>query len=280
MTTVHFINVGHGNMTLILTASRHQILYDCNLTSENEGEVLGYLSRAMAGARYINTFVNSHRDADHMRGVKTIHQHFPILSVLDSGVVGTSPDCDEYRDYMDLRRTVGYDVAKAWTYYTYGATVIRTMNGANAALADDANAQSIVLKVENRGTGTASALLTGDSDASVWKNSILPMYGDEVHSSVLLGSHHGSLTFFDDPANERYYYIDHLKRIAPTLTVLSVGPNVHGHPEPKALDFYRSNSSGTTAGVTGLRLLRTDEVGNMRLDLHDDGSWWIQWNVP
>jgi beta-lactamase superfamily II metal-dependent hydrolase len=278
-TTVHYIDVGQGNMTLILTASGHRVLYDCNLTSENEARSLDYLGRALAGGQYINMFVNSHRDADHMRGVKTIHRHFPILSVLDTGVVGTSPDCDEYRDYMDLRRTVGYTVAQAGTLHTYGATVLRTMNAASPALADDANAQSIVLKVENRGTGIASALLTGDSDALVWKGAILPLYGDAVRSSVLLGSHHGSLAFFDDPANEQHYYLDHLKKIAPVLTVVSVGPNVYGHPEPKALELYLNNSSGTTLGVAGVRLLRTDQVGNIRLDLYDDGSWWIRWGV-
>jgi hypothetical protein len=25
----------------------------------------------------------------------------------DTGVIGTTPDCDEYEEYMDLRRTVG-----------------------------------------------------------------------------------------------------------------------------------------------------------------------------
>ncbi len=98
---IHFINVGCGNMVLILTSTK-KVVYDCNITDDNEGMVLRYLRRVLDSS--IDIFICSHRDADHMRGTKTLHAAFPISIIFDSGVTGTTPSSNEYEDYMDLRR--------------------------------------------------------------------------------------------------------------------------------------------------------------------------------
>ena len=68
----------------------------------------------------------------------------------------------------------------------------------------DANDQSIVMKIEYRGSGV---LLTGDTSFRPWKNIIVPFYADtKLRTNILLASHHGSLTFFDDPSDNKYYY--------------------------------------------------------------------------
>jgi beta-lactamase superfamily II metal-dependent hydrolase len=109
-TTVHFMNVGQGNMVLCQLDDGKRLFYDCNVTSENASDVLAYLGRVIGLGTPIDIFVKSHRDADHMRGVKRVHARFPIKKVGDSGVTGNTPDSTEYREYMDLRRTVGYVV--------------------------------------------------------------------------------------------------------------------------------------------------------------------------
>jgi len=40
---VQFIDVGQGNMTLLQMPDGTNILYDCNVTEENEDRVLAYL---------------------------------------------------------------------------------------------------------------------------------------------------------------------------------------------------------------------------------------------
>ncbi|MEW6991603.1 hypothetical protein AADZ91_13055 [Colwelliaceae bacterium 6441] len=40
-TTAHFINVGQGNMTLLQLNCGKVMLYDCNVTNDNERDVLG-----------------------------------------------------------------------------------------------------------------------------------------------------------------------------------------------------------------------------------------------
>src|SRR5579871_4025336 len=103
-TTVHFINVDQGNMTLLQLDNGKVVMYDCNITGDNEDAVLRYVAKQIGWGTAIDIFICSHRDSDHMRGVTKLHKYFPIQHVWDTGVTGTTPDCDEYADYMDLRR--------------------------------------------------------------------------------------------------------------------------------------------------------------------------------
>lgn len=261
-------------MVLCELANGTRLLYDCNVTVANENAVLSYLGRTMGRGQSIDIFVNSHRDADHMRGVKKVHQYFPVKKVWDSGVTGNTPDSTEYLEYMDLRRTVGYVEVESRKCWNFGQTKLRVMNAKNDDLADEPNAQSIVIKVEHlssQGAILASAMLTGDTDAATWRYSIQENYSSsDLSSDILLASHHGSLSFFDDPADDQHYYLGHLKSLSPAMTIVSVGDNAHGHPESKALEFYEKHSRGSNKGT---KLKRTDEHGNIRLVLKDDGGW-------
>ncbi len=76
--------------------------------------MLSYMSKAMSGRRVIQAFICSHRDADHVRGIKKLHKAFPLVGIWDNGVEGTTTDSPEYCDYMDLRRQLtGDDGASA-----------------------------------------------------------------------------------------------------------------------------------------------------------------------
>jgi beta-lactamase superfamily II metal-dependent hydrolase len=272
-TTLHFIDVGQGNMTLIKAHSGKVILYDCNVTEQNESRVLGYLTRVLGTNSDIDIFINSHRDADHMRGIKKVHKRHPIGRIWDPGVTGTTPNSSEYRDYMELRRTVGSFEPKHKTYFDYDYTRLRIFNARNDNLDDNPNAQSIVIKVcEMNGTNDTelcSVILAGDSDAATWKE-IRSNYNDEdLSCNVLLASHHGSLSYFDDPADQ-YYYLGHLAAKNPEVTIISTGPNSHGHPEAKALEFYEKYSRGLSKGT---KVLRTDSDGTIRVDIDNDGTF-------
>lgn len=267
---IHFINVGFGTMALVKTSTK-VIIYDCNITEENEGRVLGYLKRALGSDSSIDIFICSHRDADHMRGIKTLHSVFPISTIFDSGVAGTTCDSDEYEDYMDLRRRLGYKEIKANTFNIYGDTKCRWMNSKSSDYSDP-NEQSIVLKLEH--DGGSSCLLGGDTNFRPWKEKILPFYGEEVKSDIFLAPHHGSITFFDDPSDQ-YYYMGHIKTIKPAMTIISVGSNAHGLPDEKAIELYTKYSTGSKGGN---KVFTTESRGNMRLVLEDDGGWTLSSN--
>jgi beta-lactamase superfamily II metal-dependent hydrolase len=191
--------------------------------------------------------------------------------------VGTTPNSSEYKEYMALRRDVGFTEVEARKRYDKGDTRLRVMNSKNDDLADNANAQSIVIKVVHRDSGKDinhdSVLLTGDTDAATWKN-IREHYGDnDLSCTLLLASHHGSITYFDDPSDEKNYYTGHLKAKSPSMTIVSVGDNAHGHPDKKALEFYEKYSSGSNRGN---KVYRTDVQGHMSVELKDGGGWSLK----
>ncbi len=266
---IHFIDVGFGNMTLLCFPNDKTYLYDCNVTDDNQEAVLGYLTKAMGDRRFIDSFICSHRDADHMRGITKVQDTYPILQIRDPGVPGTTTDSSEYEEYMDLRRQLPNSVINARTYVDVGDVKVRYMNSHDETLAD-ANDQSIVMKIERGGD---AALLAGDTSFLPWKEKILPFYSeDQIHADILLAAHHGSLTFFDDPS-DRYYYTSHIELVRPAMTIISVGPNVYDLPDPKAVKLYEKYSTGSNHDN---KVFTTQEQHNMRLSL--GGGWSLETN--
>lgn len=267
MTEIHFIDVGCGNMQLILLPDDSIFIYDCNITQDNEDDVLSYVKKVIGAGTKINVFINSHRDADHMRGIKKLHKKHPIKAIWDTGVPGTTTTSSEYKDYMDLRRQVTSKEIEPRKYWNYGNAILRCMNGQWGDYSEP-NDQSAVLKIEYKG---ASVMLAGDTSFKPWKEKILTYYGDDrLGADILLASHHGSLTFFDDPADDKYYYTSHIKKIGPAMTILSVGPNSNDLPDEKAMELYEKYSSGSNKGN---KVYTTEDKGNMKLILKDDGGW-------
>jgi len=267
-------------MVLIDAADGKAFLCDCNVTEANAARVIAYLKHVLRGRR-IAVFICTHRDADHMRGVNRIHRAIGIDQVWDCGLPGGNPSSPEGEEYMRMRRAVPHAVLRGGTTGDYGATRLHILSAADDGLPDDCNAQSIVIKVEQIGNARGSAILTGDSDVSTWK-AILDRYrySDILASEILLGSHHGSWTFFD-VGEDGYYYPAHVRAINPAMTVISVGPNVHEHPHPLAVQMYKRHSRGSQDGH---RVWRTDQDGTMMLQIHERDGWtlsrWQERNVP
>lgn len=120
-------------------------------------------------------------------------------------------------------------------------------------------------------TVEGSAILTGDSDAATWRYGILQDYdSSQIATNFLLAGHHGSITFFDDPADEKFYFQDHVAAMKPAMVIISVGPNSYGHPDEKAMEMYRKHATGSNKGR---KLVRTDREGTKRLTLKNGGGW-------
>ena len=266
-------------MALVQTSNNRYIVVDCNITDDNERDVFNYLWGKIGALAHIDVFVCSHRDADHMRGIRKLHEKFPIKAIFDNGYPGTSTDTKEYRQYLELRREVRNGEIKKKTRDDFGRTRFRYLSACDNRLAKNANAQGIVIKVEHLSVNCSqvlgSVMLTGDSDAETWRYGILKDYSkSELDCDILVAGHHGSITFFDDPADEEHYYVDHIKAMNPDITIVSVGNNSHGHPKPKALELYNKYSRGSKKGN---KVLRTDEQGNIGVCLKDEGGWSIKY---
>jgi len=261
---VHFIDVGQGNMQVLIFPDNFVMIYDCNINEYNERKIFDYLDKIMP-KKNIDLFVNSHREADHMNGITKLHSKYPILNLWDTEI-SANTDAPEYKSYMEFRRSMGNNV---WTakpnHYHKIKPFIKILNGERED-SNDPNEQSIVLHIDYNGT---SILLTGDTNAKVWKDYI--MKESKIKSHILLASHHGSKTFIDDLREEKNYYTEHLKAIGPNVTIISVGENnPHGHPNNDAMKYYEKYSSGSDQGN---KIFRTDEKGHIRVELKGNGSW-------
>ena len=270
-TVIHFIDVGQGNMVLLEATNGQFYLCDCNVTNDNEGSVLKYLGQAIGWGTPISAFICTHRDADHMRGIKKVHEYFPVGRIWDSGHPGTTTNSSEYREYMELRRAIGSEEKKKMTYQDLGKTRLRYLSAKDERLEKNANAQGLVIKVEhwNSTSCGSSTILTGDCDAETWRHGIMKDYSvSDVSASILMGAHHGSISFFDDPADTQQYYTAHMQAVKPAMTIISVGDNAHGHPDKKALELYEKYSTGSKQGN---KVFTTQDKGTMKLTLKDDG---------
>ena len=91
------------------------------------------------------------------------------------------------------------------------------------------------------------ALLTADAESNVLGRLALPRI------DVLKVSHHGSR----DDGLERL-----LGRIDPSVSVVSVGPNSYGHPDPQTVEALRETGS----------VFRTDQSGDVTVTFVPDGT--------
>ncbi len=266
---IHILDVGCGNMAILFNPDGTRVVIDCNITSDNSNDVLGYVRRILGYGTSIDVFINSHRDADHMRGITDLHAQNPIKAIWDTDVPGTTTDSPEYLAYMTLKRMLPGRTIEARNFYTFGDAKYRCMS-AKWSDYTDPNEQSAVIKVEYRTVG-CSVMFAADTNYRPWKEKILTNYnGNDLQSALLVGAHHGSVTFFDDPADTKNYYVDHIKKINPAMTLVSVGPNQHGLPDAKAIDLYTKYSTGSSAGN---KVFTTEDKHNMKITLKDDGGW-------
>lgn len=272
MITFYFLNVDQGNMVIGIFPDGKILAYDCNITNDNEIAVFNYLAKIMP-KNSIDVFVNSHRDADHMRGIKKLHAKYPITTLFDSGVSGNI-DTPEYVEYMDFRRNLGllnvHEVTPSQYWMAHPG--VKIINGKRVDL-DDPNSQSIVLHIDDNG---ASILLAGDTSVKTWREYIVPELGNKLKSLVLFASHHGSHSFFNEDRENSDDYLDHLTLMNPAIALISVGANnPHGHPDDEALNHYERICYGA---LNGQKVFRTDQHGNIKVELNGQGMSWIYWN--
>lgn len=275
------LDVGEGLMNLIIFPDNTVMLFDCNVTNENEDEVLSFLDNYIPENFNIETnliekpihiFVNSHRDEDHYRGLKKVNSKFPIKSIWDSGQSGATTGSDDYKYYMYLRRElrkknsnnllvptpsdveiINFLDAKV---YCLAAESDFVQGYDNFALIEMAakiqHTNSMVLLIEYK---DIKMLLTGDSDWKSWKEKIVPNFkgNNFLKSNILIASHHGSRSFFTDEnlnddidieKNPDTTYIESIEIISPDIVLISCGNYESArHPNKDAMKLYKNNTS-------------------------------------
>jgi beta-lactamase superfamily II metal-dependent hydrolase len=234
-------------------------------------------------AQWIDIFVNSHRDDDHCRGLSKVHDKYPIKSIWDSGQTGATTQSSDYQYYMRPRRSLreksgenAVIVPKPSMYAlrTFGTAYVYCLNSSleysdvvhsltmksflefveKGVLREGKiqHTNSIVLSINYKGR---VLMLPGDSDYLAWRDKIMPNFKNTglLKTNILVASHHGSRSFFTDETqndtidpeeNPDTTYIEHIYKIAPSLTLIPCGDydSAH-HPNKEAQKIYKENTA-------------------------------------
>ena len=259
---LHFIDVGQGDSTLIITPGERTLLVDAGgwkdelITGKGAGNytVVPYLHRL--GINSLDVLVITHPHADHAGGARAVLKSLPVkLVVLSPYGFGEGDKVDE-----------GYDILLK--EMKQQGLVHRTATGGDQLKVDplvkirflsptteydhtrsDANNSSLVFRLDYL---RHSVLFTGDIEEEAEKD----LVQDNIlaQTEVLKVPHHGS----------GYFYPEFFERLKPKIAVISAGAgNRFGHPSPKTLEELKE---------LGSRIYRTDQQGAVILT--SDGSTW------
>ena len=278
----YLIDCGSGLMHLLIFPDKTVMLFDCNVTDDDEDRILDFLEKHIPlkynydtekDEKYIDVFVNSHRDEDHYRGLKKINSKFKIKSIWDSGQSGENTTSNDYNYYMSLRRELKKKSNDNLLVPTPTDSIIKSFGKADiyclAAEADfvESTKYSQILESAVKIQHTNSMvllvvykerklLMTGDSDWKSWKEQIVPNYRDKVinyeNIDILIASHHGSRSFFTDAdtidldSNPNTTYIESIELINPIITLISCADYEYKNyhlPNKEAMKLYKEHTS-------------------------------------
>lgn len=234
--SVHFIDVGQGDCTLIMTDTVN-VLIDCGEDEDSDSAVHYIESRGIKRLDYV---IATHPHSDHIGGMYKILENFQIGQVimpeLGAEVVMLSTAYTKMIETIE-KKNIPARYAQAGERIRLGGGTYLDLLAPIHNDYDCINNFSIVTKLTH---GRNTFLFTADIERAA-ENDLLNINAD-VSAAVLKVAHHGSTSSST---------MAFLKKVSPDYAVISVGrDNVYGHPMPEVIS--RLNDIGaeiiTTAG--------------------------------
>lgn len=237
-TTAHFIDVGQGDSTL-LVSGQQAVLIDAG-TAASSDTILSYLKEQ--GVKELFAVVATHPHADHIGSMADIIRTFPI------GHFYLGPETTNTSSYSTMLEAleeagISPQLPKDGDMLAFASGATLTFLGpADDVPADNLNNRSLITLFEDNGR---SILLMGDAEQPA--ESSLLSHHPSLACDILKVGHHGS-----DTASS----VAFLQSVRPKTAVISCGlGNDYGHPSPQTL------TNLSDAGVTNIRM--TAKEGNV-----------------
>lgn len=235
--SVHFIDIGQGDCTLIKT-DKGNMLIDAG---ENgyETTVLNYLEEH--GITELEYFVATHPHSDHIGGAAEVISRITVKNVIMPKLSSSNtPTTKTYENMLTAIKNSGSKViaAKPDSEYSFGDVEFTVLSPFNQD--ENLNNMSVTLKLTY---GSHSFMLTGDAEKEVEKQ--LLDNGYDLKADVYKLAHHGSTT-----SNS----VEFFDAVNPEIAVISYGAgNSYGHPHDEIIDmledkdvtYYTTAESGT-----------------------------------
>lgn len=245
---VHYIDVGQGDATLILSDG-HAMLIDAGNNSKGTA-VQNYLQKQ--GVKKLDYVIGTHPDADHIGGLDVVIYKFDCREVL---LPDYRKDTKTYEEVEDTLKVKNYKAVHpdAGDKYLLGDAFFTVVSSAGKKF-DSANDYSVAVRLEY---GRNHFLLVGDAEAEA--EQAMLKSGQNLSADVYKVSHHGSKTGTSE---------EFLEAVNPEYAVISCGEdNSYGHPHGEVLNLLRKK---------GIKVFRTDEQGT--IVAVSDGKK-ITWNM-
>lgn len=236
--TVHFLDVGQGDSILIQHETSNILIDGGDRKIAVVEKITAYLEAR--NVEKLNAVVGTHPHADHIGGLLSVIESFPVKAVFDSGRIHTSKTYESYMALIDENNIPLFTPSRGDTIET-GAIVFDVLHPGQEIEDYCLNNASLVLRLEY---GEVSFLFTGDAE----KQAELEMIEAEVEldSTVLKIGHHGS---------NSSSILEFLTLVDPEIAIIQVGEgNRYGHPHKEVLERLRERD---------IEIYRTDIHGDI-----------------
>jgi competence protein ComEC len=235
---VHFLDVGQGDSVLVKYGDKSMLVDGGPI--EAGPAVAAYLKSH--GVTTIDVLVSTHPHADHIGGLLTVLDEFPVKAIYDSGIPHTTQTYEEYLTIID-QKNIRFIVPQRGDIIDLGPGItVQMLSPPPGGIAgEDLNENSLVLKITH---GSVAFLLA--SDVGLTAENIMLSSGFDLKSDVLKVGHHGSKY-----SSGRAF----LKAVDPKFAVIEMGiRNPYSHPALETLARLE---------MAGSIVYRTDRDGNI-----------------
>lgn len=248
---IHFLDVGQGDATLIVTPTGRQILIDGGYYPTVLNDHLG--THIPFWDTSLDMVIATHADADHVSGLVEVFERYEVSTLMTDGtILGASNVYDEMLNAA-MAQDVPVHVAQAGeTIIIEDGVRLEIVHPAVDFVTESRNDNSVSVRVVY---GDFSVLLTGD--AEIEGEQAMLTNGSDLSALVMKAGHHGANNA-TSPAL--------LWAVQPQIVVVSSGEgNNFGHPHPDVL---------ARVWQRGTAVLRTDQLGTISVATDGQAMWW------
>ncbi len=243
--SVHFIDVGQGDCTLI-KSDKGNMLIDAG-ENGNEAAVLDYLNEQ--GITSLEYFIATHPHSDHIGGAAEVISAVNVSNVIMPKLsASNTPTTKTYEKMILAVQKSGAKVisAKPGMEYSFGDVKFTVLSPFEQD--ENLNNMSVCVKITY---GSHSFMFTGDAEKEVEEQLLNADY--DLTADVFKLAHHGSST-----SNTS----DFIDAVSPELAVISYGvDNSYGHPHDEITDMLDKKN---------IPYYTTAESGNIVIKVIDD----------